>query len=128
MNIFGESKHNLNGTLLAVELSYVFQGYMVNDNGENTSVEPDADSTLAVDGTFVVLYQLDSGPELSDADLTAFAEINGRLNTVPYWREFVSSSLVRAGLPAYEVPVYNPARVARDRAEIDAPDDHPGPQ
>ena len=114
-NTLGPASFTLHGDQLAVELSFSFSGSAV-DGGENDATSEE-DPSIRVEGSFLVLYTLESGEDLSEPDLTAFAHINGPLNVVPYWREFVSSSLVRAGMPPYTVPVFNPAKIARDMAE-----------
>lgn len=65
------------------------------------------------EGTFQAEYLLDEFQEIKDIDRVAFAEINGRVNLVPYWREFVHNALARANLPAYEIPVFNVYRLSR---------------
>ena len=116
-NTLGGASFTLHRDQLAVELSFSFNGFVVEDDGGDSDGAANDEPGLRVEGAFLVLYSLESGEDLSEPDLTAFAHINGPLNVVPYWREFVSSSLVRAGMPPYTVPVFNPAKIARDMAE-----------
>lgn len=113
-NTLGNASFTLHGDQLAVELSFSFHGSVVDEGDSDgaTKNEPG----LRVKGAFLVHYSLEPGEDLSEPDLAAFAHINGPLNVVPYWREFVSSSLLRAGMPPYTVPVFNPAKIARDMA------------
>lgn len=67
-----------------------------------------ADESRAVHvfATLVAIYsrkQEDDG--LDEIDVDAFAKVNGIYNTWPYLREFVQSSLVRLGLPPYDLPL-----------------------
>lgn len=66
----------------------------------------DADVRMYVEAGYMVRYILSAGPKPSDDELQKFAEVNGRLNITPYWREFLDTSLRRAGLPAIMAPVY----------------------
>jgi len=70
-------------------------------------VLPDAKDGLRaiVEAAFAIQYSLSDGPVPKQADLKMFAEVNGRLNANPYWREFLDSSLRRAGLPSVLAPV-----------------------
>jgi len=62
---------------------------------------------MAVEAGFVVAYHLKSGEPLSKTALDAFAHHNGRLTLTPYWREFLDSSLRRAGFPPLLAPAFN---------------------
>jgi hypothetical protein len=72
---------------------------------------------VAVNAVFVVVYELDPGVSLSDADLQVFAEVNGCLNVWPYWRAYLQESLARAGLPVFTAPPYNLARALGAKGE-----------
>lgn len=67
--------------------------------------ELDADVRMYVEASYFIEYTLAPGPTPTDAELQKFALINGRLNVTPYWREFLDSSLRRAGLPTVLAPV-----------------------
>ena len=106
-NAINSVEYRYNDPLLQVAIEFLFQ--LRRSSGSNESAEGEADSLVfEVKGQLVAVYELRAGDKLDDESLNAFANINGPLNLVPYWREFVASSLVRAGLPAYEVPVFNP--------------------
>lgn len=66
----------------------------------------DPDVRMYVEAGYVLRYVLSPGPKPTDAELQKFAEVNGRLNVTPYWREFLDTSLRRAGLPPVLAPVY----------------------
>jgi hypothetical protein len=55
--------------------------------------------------TFRLLYEVSAGDALSPEQLNTFAYWNARFNAWPYWREYLSSTLNRAGLPRFLVPV-----------------------
>lgn len=61
------------------------------------------------DAGFAVEYQLIAGQVPNDANLQKFADINGKLNLTPYWREFLDTSMRRAGLPNVISPVFHKA-------------------
>jgi hypothetical protein len=58
------------------------------------------------EAAFVVVYKLRPGSAFTPAELDAFARINGPLNVVPYWREFLHSAALRAGIPSVLAPVH----------------------
>jgi len=51
-------------------------------------------------------YNLPDGFELTEEDLTIFAETNAVLNAWPYLREAVQNSSVRLGFPPILLPLY----------------------
>lgn len=67
--------------------------------------DDNANLRIVVEAGYVARYVLSPGSKPSDADIQKFAEINGRLNLTPYWREFLDASLRRAGLPPVLAPV-----------------------
>lgn len=75
--------------------------------GKAAGKEPKPEMRMAVEAGFVALYQLKPGEKLSKAALDAFALRNGLLTLNPYWREYLDSSLRRAGFPPLMAPVYN---------------------
>jgi hypothetical protein len=54
---------------------------------------------------FRLLYSIEEGLKLSEADLKQFANWNSVFNAWPYWREYLSSTVNRAQLPRFVVPV-----------------------
>jgi hypothetical protein len=54
---------------------------------------------------FRLLYSLLPGEVPPDSDLEQFAYWNAVFNAWPYWREYLSSTLNRAHLPRFTVPV-----------------------
>jgi hypothetical protein len=55
--------------------------------------------------TFRLLYDVQPGDPLSQEQLRNFAYWNATFNAWPYWREYLSSTLNRAHLPRFVVPV-----------------------
>ena len=58
------------------------------------------------EAVFVVNYSLQAGPHPTPAELEAFGKTNAPLNVVPFWREFLDSSIRRAGMPPVMAPVH----------------------
>jgi hypothetical protein len=110
----GKSEVEQQGGRVAVSIEYAFAAVVAPGEGMEESEPQDVKPFFVCRARFVVAYQLDSDDAAKEADLRAFADVNGRLNTVPFWREFLHNALARAGLPTYEVPPFNPARLARD--------------
>lgn len=55
--------------------------------------------------TFRILYEVQSGDPFTQEQLRNFAYWNATFNAWPYWREYLSSTLNRAHLPRFVVPV-----------------------
>ena len=104
------------GDRVVVALEYAFAAAVASEAEVAESELEETEPFFACRAKFVVAYQLESEEAFAQADLQAFAEINGRLNTVPYWREFLHNTLARAGLPMYEVPPFNPMQLIRKNA------------
>ena len=61
---------------------------------------------------FRLLYDvIDEGEALTKDDLQQFANWNAVFNAWPYWREYLSSTINRAQLPKFLVPVMGVPRV-----------------
>lgn len=54
---------------------------------------------------FRLVYAISEGSPLAEADVTLFSHWNAVFNAWPYWREYLSSTLNRAQLPRFVVPV-----------------------
>lgn len=100
------------GNVLTLRIPYSFLAY---PKLEQDSEEKPSSPHISCLATFRVQYILSSDEKILDDTLIAFAETNGRLNTVPYWREHLSSSLTRASMPAYLTP---PIRVGNRLRDI----------
>jgi hypothetical protein len=74
----------------------------------DSTVDPE-EAPVYVGASFEVVYDVDlkGGDSPSVRELLAFGEVNGRFNAFSYWREFVQSSLSRAGPPPYVLPPFN---------------------
>lgn len=101
---------------LQVVAEYEFSGFNSPPTDAPASAEeqPSGEPFVHISATYVAHYALEPGEQFSDADAQAFAFLNGTLNTYPYWREFVWTSLGRAELPPYHLPIFNPTKMARE--------------
>lgn len=54
---------------------------------------------------FRLVYSLNGETPLDESDVEAFVFWNAVFNAWPYWREFLSSTVNRAGLPRFVLPV-----------------------
>ncbi|MCW5774960.1 MAG: hypothetical protein KIS87_00750 [Phycisphaeraceae bacterium] len=116
-HLLGESSAEQRGREITATLRFVFRAVPVwLDADEDSAAEVGREPLFEAHGTFRITYRLDSDQPASPADLAAFAWVNGNLNAVPYWREYLHNVLVRAGLPAFEVPVFNPMKMATSAA------------
>ena len=71
---------------------------------------------------FRAIYSI-AGPEpLAPADVQQFAHWNALFNVWPYWREYVSSTVIRAHLPQFTVPVI---KLGASSLEFQAPIETP---
>ena len=52
----------------------------------------------------------------SNGELRWFAELNGTLNSWPYWRELAQTVLGRAGMGSLTLPLWRPAAIQVDEA------------
>jgi hypothetical protein len=109
--IAANTRHHRSDPTLLVEVDYTFQAASIPLNAP----DPDAAFVTAprvfdIEASFAVVYELDSFNGLEAADFDVFARVNGLLNTMPYWREFVHTACSRAGLPPFPIPPFNPAK------------------
>lgn len=95
----------------SLELSGLFSFQGCRHTG--TPEKPDAPGAafVQVDARFKVIYDLNPGEVFSDDDANAFANINGTLNVHPFFREYVHSTLSRAGLSPFLLPPFNPIKM-----------------
>jgi hypothetical protein len=78
--------------------------------------EAPAGLRFRAEAAYVVSYMISAGTAPTREELEAFGQVNVPLNIVPYWREFLDSSLRRAGMPPVMAPVHktDPASRARE--------------
>jgi hypothetical protein len=100
------------GLHLAVTLNLEFEGLASSGSGD---LSPER-KVVRIASTYLVVYELDPGPQPAAADLEAFAVVNGQFNVWPYWRQYVQDCLARVELPPFMLPPFNPARLA-DRSD-----------
>ncbi|HZZ72990.1 MAG TPA: hypothetical protein VFE24_12115 [Pirellulales bacterium] len=63
---------------------------------------------FGVEATFGLTYQVDDPRALNHAFAQQFAQQGALFQIWPYWREFVHSASIRAGLPPLNVPAITP--------------------
>lgn len=61
--------------------------------------------------------------EVQREDAETFGRVNGIYNAWPYLREYVQSSLLRLGLPPFELPLLRAGGAAQLAGFVDAPED-----
>jgi len=64
-----------------------------------------ASDFLEISAEFCLEYSIDSGVPITDEIVAAFGRMNGVHNVWPYWREYVQSISMRAGLPPMTLPL-----------------------
>jgi len=55
--------------------------------------------------SYVIIYRLTDGAVPDRAAAEAFARRNAVVNTLPFWREWVASAMMRAALPPVMMPI-----------------------
>lgn len=81
-------------TALSVTLDLVLRGYK------------DEEPLLDINARIEAIYTVPAGSSFTPYQLRSFAKANGMLNVWPYWRDFVQSSVQRAGLPPLTLPLF----------------------
>lgn len=61
---------------------------------------------ITISGRIAAEYDLPEDANPTPAQIKAFAKTNGMLNVWPYWREFVQTATLRAGLPPLTMPLF----------------------
>jgi preprotein translocase subunit SecB len=61
---------------------------------------------LDISARIEAVYSVSQDSSFSEYQLRFFAKANGMLNVWPYWRDFVQSSVTRAGLPPLTLPLF----------------------
>jgi preprotein translocase subunit SecB len=61
---------------------------------------------ITLSATFELMYHLPDSAEPSRTGIAAFAHTNAMLNSFPYWREYVQSTVARMGLPPLVLPLF----------------------
>jgi hypothetical protein len=97
------ARARLDGTSARVTLDFLFEAWETESQRDAGNDSP----VIVVDAEFLVQYEMADGEVVSEAGLQAFGEINGRFNLTPYWREYLTACLGRAGLPPFVVPPLN---------------------
>ncbi len=82
------------GAALIISLDLGLRGYREDDLLLDVSARIEAQYSVPEESVF------------SSFQLRSFARANGMLNVWPYWRDFVQSSVQRAGLPSLTLPLF----------------------
>lgn len=75
--------------------------------------ETENDAWFRLVTRFRALYDVDEGASLADDDVKLFVWWNAMLTVWPYWREFMSSMLRRAGFPSFTAPLLPEPQMGR---------------
>ncbi len=69
---------------------------------------------VTIQASVIVSYEVDRDSGSANQDeLEAFGRVNGVYNAWPYLREYVQSSLVRLGLPPFDLPLLRVAEAVQ---------------
>jgi preprotein translocase subunit SecB len=71
-----------------------------------SSAELGTETLLSISCQFLLVYDVTTVADIPDANLQAFAQLNGVYNSWPYWREYVQNMVGRMGLPRLVIPVF----------------------
>lgn len=84
--------------------------------------EEEKDRLVDVSATVRIEYfrPKDRG-DIDQSEAEVFARVNGIYNAWPYLREFVQASLVRLGLPSFELPLLRAGAAAQLAGLVDPP-------
>lgn len=84
----------------------------------------DREKQVSIRARIAIEYvpQRDRG-QVDEADADVFGKVNGIYNAWPYLREYVQSSLVRMGLPPFELPLLRAGAAAHLAGLVDLPEE-----
>ena len=80
---------------------------------------PSIDPAIMVSAKFALRYSITK--QISDENLKGCLENISSVCAWPYWREFVQSSTIRMGLPAFPIPLLSPARLLENQPSEQKP-------
>lgn len=84
--------------------------------------EEEKDRLVDVSATVRVEYfQPEDRGDIDQSEADVFARVNGIYNAWPYLREYVQTSLVRLGLPPFELPLLRAGAAAQLAGLVDPP-------
>ena len=78
-----------------------------------------------VEAEYQLRYLTPKDFESQAHELKWFAELNGTLNSWPYWREMAQTVLARAGLGSLTLPLWRPTPIRVDETGVPVGDDSP---
>jgi hypothetical protein len=61
---------------------------------------------IQIDASFELLYSLPPNVDAQSDEVQAFANTNALLNSWPYWRELVQTTVARMNLPPLTIPLF----------------------
>lgn len=83
---------------------------------------------VTVRGQISITYERQPDAEVSSQEnIDAFGRVNGIYNAWPYIREYVQSSLVRLGLPAFDLPLLRAGGAAQLAGFLSSEEQGSGP-
>lgn len=103
-----------NGKVLQVAMRFEFIAPSPIPDEASKRVELHARMRLEYDA-------VESRGEVDDASADVFARVNGIYNAWPYLREYVQASLMRLGLPSFELPLLRAGAAAQLAGLVDPP-------
>jgi hypothetical protein len=83
-----------------------------------------ADPMVLIRAVFTLSYHVSNLENISDDEINAFGTTSGSVSSWPYWRELLSSTMGRMGLPPMTLPSY---RIAAESEAVIEPNDSPQP-
>lgn len=85
--------------------------------------EDEQDKQVMIRARVSIEYAAQPGRgQVQKEDAEAFARVNGIYNAWPYLREYVQSSLLRLGLPPFELPLLRAGGAAQLAGFVEAPE------
>ena len=73
---------------------------------DNSEPSGDAKVKALIEVTYVAKYRVNEGAELEQEAIDEFATKNAIYHVWPYWREYLSTTLARAHLPPFTLPMF----------------------
>lgn len=99
------------GPIVSVAIKYGVQVFA--SEPVETPKDPAPEPLVEIYAEFEIRYQFGESQDADAEVWMEFAKINGRFNTTAYWREFVGSCCMRAGVPPINVPPFNAAHAIK---------------
>lgn len=105
---------DLRTDVLSTQMRFEFRG--------PSPFEEEKDRLVDVSATVCVEYfRPEDRGDIDQSEAEVFARVNGIYNAWPYLREYVHTSLVRLGLPPFELPLLRAGAAAQLAGLVDPP-------